>query len=82
MILYRASFYFLEPPCSKKVKENNAMFGNSPPKDFVNPTCDKDGYFQFQQCFPLEGCHCVDKYGIPTDCEKSGFLSSYRRSII
>ena len=48
------------------MKEYKEMFGDDPPADFADPVCDKDGYFKPRQCFPLAGCHCVDKYGTPT----------------
>ncbi len=74
MLFYRVSLCFLEAPCWKKWQENQARFGDNPPADFANPICDKNGYFKPRQCFPLAGCHCVDKYGIRTHCEKSGLL--------
>jgi hypothetical protein len=66
--LRKLSFYTLfdieNPPCWEVVKANEARYGDNTPEDFVNPSCDEDGYFTPLQCFikPLK-CYCVDKYG-------------------
>ena len=69
-MLFNASFYSLEPPCWKRIRQ--CLMRKNKTKEFGFPDCDKDGYFKHRQCLPLTGCHCVDKYGIPKNCEKSG----------
>ena len=70
------------PPCWKRVKANKARFGSNTPEDFVNPSCDKDGYFTPLQCRPLMGCYCVDKYGNPTTKPSRGRLPIGCRNFI
>ena len=70
------------PPCWKTVKANKARFGSNTPADFVDPSCDKDGYFTPVQCRPLMGCYCVDKYGKAITKPSRGRLSMGCRSLI
>ena len=69
------------PPCWKRVKANKARFGSNTPADFVDPSCDKDGYFTPLQCRPLMGCYCVDKYGNPTTKPFRSFVPDCRKLI-
>ena len=68
-------------PCWKRVKANKARFGNNTPADFVNPSCDKDGYFTPVQCRPLMGCYCVDEYGNRIPKRLRSFIPDCRRLI-
>ena len=72
----------LEPPCWKRVREQNRKFGLRRPEDLYMPRCDKHGFYIPLQCPPLTGCYCVDKYGNPTSGSRRGPFRPNCRNIL